>query len=150
MAGIEDTLTAKEIKKRDRIDLVEKINKYFKPEVSFTKSGKQNIAGIPLEMDIETLNLMLELGIPLSEAWKLTGKHSYGKNRAQTFLDDQELSVGEGGEKIRQLGLGYNQGGEGLSGSGVYNIDTGDTDLRVDYKKQVDFNKMLNNFFRKK
>ena len=150
MPGIEDTLTAKEIKKRDRIDLVEKINKYFKPEVSFTKSGKQDIAGTPLEMDTETLNLMLELGIPLSEAWKLTGKHSYGKSRVKEFLDDQELFVGEGSGKNQQIGLEYNQGGEGLSGYGMYDVGTGDTGLEAKYRRKVDFNKMLNNFLGRK
>ena len=106
MAGIEDTLTAREIKRRDTRALAEKVNQYFKPQISFTKSGKQDIPGTPLQIDSETLGLMLELGIPLSDLWKITAKHSYGKGRDQIFLDDQELFVGEGGERIRQLGLG--------------------------------------------
>ena len=150
MAGIENILTAKEIKRQDTIDLAEKVNQYFKPQVSFTKSGKRDIAGTPLKMDTQILDLMLELGIPLSDLWKITAKHSYGKSRDQTFLDDQELFVGEGSGKNQQIGLEYNQGGEGLSGSGIYNIDTGDTGLKVDYRKQMDFNKMLNNFMRRR
>ena len=150
MAGIEDTLTAREIKRQDTRALAEKVNQYFKPQISFTKSGKQDIPGTPLQIDSETLGLMLELGIPLSDLWKITAKHGYGKSRDQIFLDDQELFVGEGSGKNQQIGLEYNQDGEGLRGSGIYDINTGDTDLRVDYTKKMDFNKMLNNFFRRK
>jgi hypothetical protein len=120
------------------------------PEISYRKSGKQDIAGTPLKIDSEILDAILKLNIPIKDKWKLIGNYERHKGRDQIFLDDKELFVGEGGEKIRQLGLEYNQGGEGLSGSGIYNIDTGDTDFRADYRKQMDFNKMLNNFFRRK
>jgi len=120
------------------------------PEISYKKSGKQDIAGTPLKIDSEIIDAILKLDIPLTDKWNIIGKYERHKGRDQIFLDNQELSVGEGGERIRQLGLGYNQGGEGLSGSGIYNIDTGDTDFRADYRKQMDFNKMLNNFFRRK
>ena len=136
MAGIENTLTAKEIKRQDTIDLAEKVNQYFKPQVSFTKSGKRDIAGTPLKMDTQILDLMLELGIPLSDLWKITAKHSYGKGRDQIFLDDQELFVGEGGERKRQLGLEYNRGGEGLSGYGKYDVDTGETEGGIQFLKR--------------
>ena len=120
------------------------------PEINYRKSGKQDIAGTPLKIDSEILDAILKLDIPIKDKWNLIGNYERHKGRDQIFLDNQEVFVGEGGERIRQLGLGYNQGGEGLSGLIMRDIDSGDTEGRVEYNKIVDFNKMLNNFMRRR
>ena len=106
------------------------------PEISYRKSGKQDIPGTPLKIDSEILDAILKLNIPLADKWNLIGKYERHKGRDQIFLDDQELFVGEGGERIRQLGLGYNQGGEGLSGYGKYDVDTGETEGGIQFLKR--------------
>ena len=120
------------------------------PEINYRKSGKQDIAGTPLKIDSEILDAILKLDIPIKDKWNLIGNYERHKGRDQIFLDNQEVFVGEGGERIRQLGLGYNQGGEGLSGLIMRDIDSGDTEGRIEYNKIVDFNKMLNNFMRRR
>ena len=59
MAGLLDLINAKELKRQDTKTLAEKVNKYFNPKINFTKSGKQDIANTPLNIDSETLNLIL-------------------------------------------------------------------------------------------
>ena len=106
------------------------------PEISYRKSGKQDIPGTKLQIDSEILNAILKLDIPIQDKWNLIGNYERHKGRDQIFLDDQELFVGEGGEKKRQLGLEYNQGGEGLSGYGKYDVDTGETEGGIQFLKR--------------
>ena len=106
------------------------------PEINYRKSGKQDIAGTPLKIDSEILDAILKLDIPIKDKWNLIGNYERHKGRDQIFLDDQELFVGEGGERIRQLGLGYNLGKEGLSGYGKYDVDTGKTEGGIQFLKR--------------
>ena len=106
------------------------------PEINYRKSGKQDIAGTPLKIDSEILDAILKLDIPIKDKWNLIGNYERHKGRDQIFLDDKELFVGEGGERIRQLGLGYNQGGEGLSGYGKFDVDTGETEGGIQFLKR--------------
>ena len=106
------------------------------PEISYRKSGKQDIAGTPLKIDSQMLDAILKLNIPIKDKWNLIGNYERHKNRDQIFLNNQEVFVGEGGERIRQLGLGYNQGGEGLSGYGKYDVDTGETEGGIQFLKR--------------
>jgi len=106
------------------------------PEINYRKSGKQDIAGTPLKIDSEILDAILKLDIPIKDKWNLIGNYERHKGRDQIFLDDQELFVGEGGERKRQLGLEYNRGGEGLSGYGKYDVDTGETEGGIQFLKR--------------
>ena len=106
------------------------------PEISYRKSGKQDIAGTPLKIDSQMLDAILKLNIPIKDKWNLIGNYERHKSRDQIFLDNQELFVGEGGERIRQLGLGYNLGKEGLSGYGKYDVDTGKTEGGIQFLKR--------------
>ena len=108
----------------------------IKPEISYRKSGKYNIPNTPLKIDSEILDAILKLDIPLADKWNLIGNYERHKGRDQIFLDDQELFVGEGWERIRQLGLGYNLGKEGLSGYGKYDVDTGKTEGGIQFLKR--------------
>ena len=106
------------------------------PEISYKKSGKQDIPGTKLQIDSEILDAILKLNIPIKDKWNLIGNYERHKGRDQIFLDDQELFVGEGGERKRQLGLEYNRGGEGLSGYGKYDVDTGETEGGIQFLKR--------------
>ncbi len=114
------------------LDILEMI----KPEISYTKSGKQNISGTPFKIDSEVIDAILKLNIPLNDKLTLLGDYERRKGRNQIFLDDQELFVGEGGERIRKLGLGYNLGKEGLSGYGKYDVDSGETEGGIQFLKR--------------
>ena len=114
------------------LDILEMI----KPEVRYTKSGKQNIPNTPFEIDSEVIDAILKLNIPLNDKLTLLGDYERRKGRDQIFLDDQELFVGEGGERIRKLGLGYNLDKEGLSGYGKYDVDSGETEGGVQFLKR--------------
>ena len=104
--------------------------------VNYSKSGRKDISGTPLQIDSETLNAIFNLNIPFNDKLSLLADYERNKGRDQIFLDDQELFVGEGGERIRNLGLGYNLGGEGLSGYGKYNVDTGETEGGINFLKR--------------
>ena len=104
--------------------------------VNYTKSGKQDIANTPLNIDSETLNLILGLKIPVSEKINMITSFERNKVRDQIGLGDQEVFVGEGGNRKRQLGLEYNRGGEGLSGYGKYDVDTGETEGGIQFLKR--------------
>ena len=106
------------------------------PEISYRKSGKQDIPGTKLQIDSEILDAILKLNIPIKDKWNLIGNYERHKGRDQIFLDNQELFVGEGGERKRQLGLEYNRGGEGLSGYGKYDVDTGETEGGIQFLKR--------------
>jgi len=108
----------------------------IKPQINYTKSGKQDIPNTPLQIDSEIIDVILKLDIPFNDKITLIGDYERRKGRDQIFLDDQELFVGEGGERIRNLGLGYNLGGEGLSGYGKYNVDTGETEGGIQFLKK--------------
>ena len=101
--------------------------------VNYTSSGKQDIPNTPLQIDSETLNAIFNLNIPFNDKLSLLADYERNKGRDQIFLDDQELFVGEGGDRTRNLGLGYNLGGEGLSGYGKYNVDTGETEGGINF-----------------
>jgi hypothetical protein len=49
---------------------------------------------------------------------------------------NEELFLGEGGYKDRNIGFGFNQGGEGLSGSVIRNLERGDNDYQVKFLKK--------------
>ena len=146
MAGLLDLINAKELKRQDTKTLAEKVNQYFNPKINFTKSGKQDIANTPLNIDSETLNLILGLKIPVSEKINMITSFERNKVRDQIGLGDQEVFVGEGGNRKRMIGAEYNPKGQGLSGLIMRDIDSGDTEGRIEYNKTVDFNKMLSNF----
>jgi len=48
----------------------------------------------------------------------------------------KELFLDEGGYKDRNIGLGFNQDGEGLSGSVIRNLETGDDDVQIKFLKK--------------
>jgi hypothetical protein len=94
-------------------------------------SGEQQIAGAPAEVtsNKQVINAILKLDIPISEKINLIGDYQYGKFRDKIKYNDKEVYLEDpGSSKNRKIGLSYNEDGEGFSGYGKYNIDTGETE----------------------
>jgi hypothetical protein len=87
--------------------------------------------------DTETFNAIINMDIPIIEKINLLGSFGFGKDRFKVEKGDEELFLGEGGYKDRNIGLGFNQGGEGLSGSVIRNLETGDNDYQVKFLKNL-------------
>ena len=110
----------------------------IKVNASGTKSGKNQIMGAPegITADSETFNAIIKMDIPLSKKIDLLGSYGYGKDRFKVEKGNKELFLGEGGYKDRNIGIGVNQGGEGLSGSVIRNLETGDNDYQLKFLKK--------------
>ena len=115
-----------------------KITDFIKPTVEFTKSGKQNIAGTPFEIDKTTLNALVEADIPITDKLNIIANIYYGKNRDQIFFDDQEIFVDEGRGRSRDVGIKYNfdDSDEGIGLLFKKNIDTGEDEARLRFLKK--------------
>jgi hypothetical protein len=94
-------------------------------------SGEKQIAGAPagVTSNKQVINAILKLDIPISEKINLIGDYQYGKFRDKIKYNDKEVYLEDpGSSKNRKIGLSYNEDGEGFSGYGKYNIDTGETE----------------------
>jgi hypothetical protein len=110
-----------------------KLSDFIDIQASGSKSGKQQIPGAPkgITMDSETLNAIINADIPISKYIDLLGKFQYGKGRTRIEKDGQELFLGEGGAKSRDIGLGLNKDGEGFGGTLMYNMETGKPEIKL-------------------
>ena len=115
-----------------------KITDFIKPTVEFTKSGKQNIAGTPFEIDKTTLNALVEADIPINDKLNIIANIYYGKNRDKIFFDDQEIFVDEGRGRSRYVGINYNfdDDDQGIGLLLKKNIDTGEDEARLRFLKR--------------
>ena len=111
---------------------------FIKVNASGSKSGKNKIQGAPedITVDNQTINAIIDLDIPINEKINILGSYAYGKGRNKIEKGNEELFLGEGGYKDRNIGLGFNQGGEGLSGSVIRNLETGDDDVKIKFLKK--------------
>jgi hypothetical protein len=136
--GYKEGLTAKQFKRQETENLAAKINEYFDIKGSGSISGKNQIMGAPdgITANTETFNAIINMDIPIIEKINLLGSFGFGKDRFKVEKGDEELFLGEGGYKDRNIGLGFNQGGEGLSGSVIRNLETGDNDYQVKFLKK--------------
>jgi hypothetical protein len=136
--GYKEGLTAKQFKRQETENLAAKINEYFDIKGSGSISGKNQIMDAPdgITANTETFNAIINMDIPIIEKINLLGSFGFGKDRFKVEKGDEELFLGEGGYKDRNIGLGFNQGGEGLSGSVIRNLETGDNDYQVKFLKK--------------
>ena len=110
--------------------------KMFDVQASGTKSGKQQIEGAPegITSDKETINAILTMDIPLTEKVNLIGDPQYGKFRDKIEYKDDEIFLDDPKSyRNRNIGLDYNRGGEGFSGSATVG-DEGPA-FNIRYKK---------------
>jgi hypothetical protein len=138
--GYKEGFTAKQFKRQETENLAAKINEYFDIKGSGSISGKNQIMGAPdgITANTETFNAIINMDIPIKEKINLLGSFGFGKDRFKVEKGDEELFLGEGGYKDRNIGLGFNQGGEGLSGSVIRNLETGDNDYQVKFLKKFE------------
>ena len=111
---------------------------FMEPNVRFSKSGKQDIAGTPLEIDKTALDILLKADIPFNDKFNIFADLYYGKNRDKYFYDDKEIFVDEGRGKSRDVGIKYNfdDKDEGIGLLLKKNIDTGDDEARIRFLKK--------------
>jgi len=104
---------------------------------SGSKSGKQQISGAPegITIDSETYNAVMKADIPIGKKFDLLAEIQYGKGRDRIEKDDQEIFLGEGNYKNRNIGFGFNKDGEGFGGTVMYNMETGEPEIRGTFKK---------------
>ena len=102
-----------------------------------SKSGKQQIKGAPAGFteDSEIINAIVKLDIPFNEKVNLLADYSYGKGRTRIEKDDQEIFLDEGGFKDRNVGLEFNRSGDGFGGKIMYNLESGEPQLNLKFKK---------------
>jgi len=113
-----------------------KLTDFLDVQASGTKSGKQQIQGAPegITSDKETLNAIVRLDVPISEKINLIGDLQYGKFRDKIEYNDNEIFLEDAKSyRDRNIGLDYNRGGEGFSGSATVG-DEGPA-FNIRYKK---------------
>jgi len=110
-----------------------------------SRTGRQQIEGAPegITRDEETFNAIISADIPISEKIDLLSKFQYGKGRTRIEKDGQEIFLDEGGSKSRDIGLGFNKeamiegsDSEGLGGVLMYNLETGEPEFNIGFKKK--------------
>ena len=114
------------------------LSDFLNVQASGSKTGKNQIKGAPegITADSESINAIIKADIPISQKIDLLADFQYGKGRTRIERDNQEIFLDEGGFKSRNVGLGFNRDGEGLSGSIMHNLETGDDDFKIRFIKK--------------
>ena len=113
-----------------------KLTDFLNVQASGSKSGKQQIQGAPegITSDKEIINAIITMDIPLTEKVNLIGDLQYGKFRDRIEYNDDEIFLDDPKSyRNRNIGLEYNRGGEGFSGSATVG-DRG-SEYNIRYKK---------------
>ena len=105
------------------------LSDYFNANVNYS-TGESNPMN---DVNVGTTNLqaIMNANIPIDDQFSLLGRLGYFKDRASVTYKDYPKEIYEGSSKDRALGLGYYN--NGLSASGMYNVDTKSPELRLDY-----------------
>jgi len=113
-------------------------NKKITIDAAGSKSGKQQIMGAPegITADRESIDAIIKADIPISEKIDLLAKYQYGKGRTRIERDGQEIFLDEGGFKSRDIGLGFNKEGEGIGGTLTYNLESGEPEFNIGFRKR--------------
>jgi len=113
-------------------------NKKITIDAAGSKSGKQQIMGAPkgITADRESIDAIIKADIPISEKIDLLAKYQYGKGRTRIEKDGQEIFLDEGGFKSRDIGLGFNKEGEGIGGTLTYNLESGEPEFNIGFRKR--------------
>ena len=111
---------------------------FIEPNVRFTKSGRQDIAGTPLEIDKTALDILLKADIPFNDKFNIFADLYYGKNRDKYFYNDKEIFLDEGQGRSRDVGIKYNfdDDDQGIGLLLKKNIDTGEDEAMIRFLKK--------------
>ena len=121
-------------------------NKGLKVQGSGSISGKQDMYSIGEKSAIKLpkgitsntsfVNFIASLDIPISEKISLLGDIQYNKSRNKIEKGDEELFIEDPASYInKKIGIGINQGNEGFSGSAKYDVDSGEPEFNILFKK---------------
>ena len=136
--GYQDGLTAKNIRKQDRMNLAAKVKEFVDIQGLGSISDKNQIQGAPEGITSNTsfINLIANLDIPISKKISLLGDVQYNKFRDKIEKGDEELFIEDPASYInKKIGIGINQGNEGFSGSAKYDVDSGEPEFNILFKK---------------
>ena len=120
----------------------------IKLDAKGSRTGREQIRGAPegITKDEETFNAIISADIPISEKIDLLSKLQYSKSRSRIEAGGQEIFMDEGGFKSRDIGLGFNKEAmlegsdkEGIGGILMYNLETGEPEFNVGFKKKFNF-----------
>jgi hypothetical protein len=114
-----------------------KLTDFLNIQAAGSKTGKQQIQGAPkgITIDQESYDFVANLDIPVSEKINLLANIAKGKGRTRIEKDDQEMFLDEGGFKDRNVGLEFNKSGDGFGGKIMYNLESGEPQLNLKFKK---------------
>jgi hypothetical protein len=101
-------------------------------------TGEKSAIKLPegITSNVSFINLIANLDIPISEKISLLGDIQYSKFRNKIEKGDEELFLEDPASSInKKIGIVFNQGGEGLSGSVIRNLETGDNEYQVKFLK---------------
>ena len=84
---------------------------------------------------MKTLEIIANFDIPLDDKINLYANYQRNKSRNRIEKADQEVYLGEGAYRNREVGLNYNKDGEGFSADAKYNMDSEEPEFRFKYKK---------------
>ena len=113
-------------------------DKGLKVQGSGSMSGKNQIQGAPegITSNKSFINLIANLDIPISEKISLLGDVQYSKFRDKIEKGDEELFLEDPASYLnKKIGIGINQGNEGFSGSAKYDVDSGEPEFNILFKK---------------
>jgi hypothetical protein len=131
--GYNEGLTAKQLKRQETENLAAKVKEYIDIKGSGSISGKQDMystgekSAIKLPegttSNVDFINLIANLDIPISEKISLLGGVQYDKFRNKIEKGDKELFLEDPASSInRKIGIGFDSG-TGTTGSAKYGID---------------------------
>ena len=123
------------------------LSDFLKVQGSGSISGKQDMystgekSAIKLPKGITSnesfINLIANLDIPISEKISLLGDVQYNKFRNKIEKGNEELFIEDPTSYInKKIGIGINQGNEGFSGSAKYDVDSGEPEFKIQFKKK--------------
>jgi len=101
-------------------------------------TGEKSAIKLPEGITSNTsfINFIANLDIPISEKISLLGDFQYTKSRNKIEKGDEELFVQDPASYInKKIGIGINQGNEGFSGSAKYDVDSGEPEFKIQFKK---------------
>jgi len=128
-------------------DIIKNLGKTkIRAQGSGSKSGKQSQYSIGekssitlpkgITSDSEKINITANVTSPVTDKFSILGDIQYNKIRDKIEKGDQELFLKDQPSNIdRKVGIGYNEGGEGVSGYAKYGIDSKKPEFFVKYKK---------------
>jgi len=131
-------------------DIINNLGKTkIKAQGSGSKSGKtgsistgdRSAIQLPkgITSDSQKIDITANVTAPITDKFSILGDIQYNKFRDKIEKGNQELFLQDTPSNVdRKVGIGYNEGGEGVSGYAKYGIDSEKPEYFVQYKKSFE------------